>query len=164
MAFSGYDRNHSSHSTSQHTSSTLASNARVKRKPPPAFPYSSRYPHPDPTDPFAPLAVLRERAHSSNTALVSPLEDGSYGPSPIVSPIVGATTGHGHHLYATETQSTDIILHPRVVEHPQAKPRPWRGLASVYHSDSTKPSRPPRSRTRPGAILVLVHVRYDWVS
>src|SRR6266851_1577675 len=34
---------------------------RIKRKPPPPFPYSVRYPEPDPSDPFAPLSVLRDR-------------------------------------------------------------------------------------------------------
>ncbi len=34
---------------------------RIKRKPPPPFPYSTRYPQPDPSDPFAPLSVLRDR-------------------------------------------------------------------------------------------------------
>ena len=33
----------------------------VKRKPPPTFPYTPRYPEPDPSDPFAPLSVLRDR-------------------------------------------------------------------------------------------------------
>ena len=37
---------------------------RIRRKPPPAFPYSPKYPHPDPSDPFAPLQVLRERAQT----------------------------------------------------------------------------------------------------
>jgi hypothetical protein len=45
------------------------SSTRIKRKPAPEFPYSSRYPPPDPSDPFAPLSVLRARAHSSTTAL-----------------------------------------------------------------------------------------------
>ncbi|KAH9167856.1 hypothetical protein EDB89DRAFT_1648787 [Lactarius sanguifluus] len=47
---------------------------RIKRKPPPPFPYSARYPEPDPTDPFAPLSVLRDRtATFTNSAYESPI-------------------------------------------------------------------------------------------
>ncbi|KAH9055199.1 hypothetical protein EDB87DRAFT_1347873 [Lactarius vividus] len=47
---------------------------RIKRKPPPPFPYSARYPEPDPTDPFAPLSVLRDRtATLTNSAYESPI-------------------------------------------------------------------------------------------
>lgn len=46
--------------------SQIALNAnRIKRKPPPTFTPSERYPPPDPTDPFAPLWVLRARTSSS---------------------------------------------------------------------------------------------------
>ena len=40
---------------------------RIKRKPPPSIDLEVRYPSPDPTDPFAPLWVLRNR--SSNPSL-----------------------------------------------------------------------------------------------
>ena len=47
---------------------------RIKRKPPPPFPYSARYPEPDPTNPFAPLSVLRDRtATLTNPAYESPV-------------------------------------------------------------------------------------------
>ena len=47
---------------------------RIKRKPPPPFPYSTRYPEPDPTNPFAPLSVLRDRtATLTNPAYESPV-------------------------------------------------------------------------------------------
>src|SRR6266404_710415 len=47
---------------------------RIKRKPPPPFPYSTRYPEPDPSDPFAPLSVLRDRtATLTNSAYDSPV-------------------------------------------------------------------------------------------
>lgn len=38
--------------------------SRVKRKPPPAISFAERFPSPDPSDPFAPLWVLRSRASS----------------------------------------------------------------------------------------------------
>ena len=47
---------------------------RIRRKPPPAFPYSTRYPEPDPSDPFAPLSVLRDRtATLTNSPYESPV-------------------------------------------------------------------------------------------
>lgn len=41
---------------------------RIKRKPPPSLHWTERYPPPDPTDPFAPLWVLRNRS----STLLSP--------------------------------------------------------------------------------------------
>lgn len=47
---------------------------RVKRRPPPPFPYSPRYPEPDPSNPFAPLSVLRDRtATLTNPPYESPV-------------------------------------------------------------------------------------------
>ena len=47
---------------------------RIRRKPPPPFPYSARYPEPDPSDPFAPLSVLRDRtATLTNPTYESPV-------------------------------------------------------------------------------------------
>ncbi|KAI0284397.1 hypothetical protein BC826DRAFT_159087 [Russula brevipes] len=47
---------------------------RVERKLPPPFPYSMRYPEPDPSDPFAPLSVLRDRtATLTNSPYESPV-------------------------------------------------------------------------------------------
>lgn len=47
---------------------------RIRRKPPPPFPYSPRYPEPDPSDPFAPLSVLRDRtATLTNSPYESPV-------------------------------------------------------------------------------------------
>ena len=47
---------------------------RIRRKPPTAFPYSMRYPEPDPSDPFAPLSVLRDRtATLTNSPYESPV-------------------------------------------------------------------------------------------
>ncbi|KAH9041589.1 hypothetical protein EDB85DRAFT_1364457 [Lactarius pseudohatsudake] len=61
---------------------------RIKRKPPPPFPYSARYPEPDPTDPFAPLSVLRDRtATLTNSAYESPI-------SVIQDPAPGASKVH----------------------------------------------------------------------
>ncbi|PPQ69176.1 hypothetical protein CVT24_000024 [Panaeolus cyanescens] len=49
---------------------------RIKRKPPPPVDLSEdKYPSPDPTDPFAPLWVLRNRTSS---ALLAPNRDSSY--------------------------------------------------------------------------------------
>ena len=49
---------------------------RIKRKPPPPFPFSSRYPEPDPSDPFAPLSVLRDRtATLTNSTYESPIAE-----------------------------------------------------------------------------------------
>ena len=47
---------------------------RIKRKPAPPFPYSARYPEPDPSDPFASLSVLRDRtATLTNLTYESPV-------------------------------------------------------------------------------------------
>ena len=49
---------------------------RIKRKPPPPFPFSARYPEPDPSDPFAPLSVLRDRtATLTNSTYESPIAE-----------------------------------------------------------------------------------------
>ena len=47
---------------------------RIRRKPPPPFPYSPRYPEPDPSNPFASLSVLRDRtATLTNPPYESPV-------------------------------------------------------------------------------------------
>ncbi|GJE96261.1 AhpC/TSA antioxidant enzyme-domain-containing protein [Phanerochaete sordida] len=107
---------------------------RIKRKPPPSFPYSPRYPPPDPADPFVPLAVLRSRAHSSSTALDSP-ELQSTRPS--------TADSRGSHLLVHDTPD---VRASRIDSEPQ---RPWYGLAKGYLSEAAKPLRPPRSRKRP---------------
>ena len=65
-----------------------ASGYRVKRRPPPPpFPYSTRYPEPDPSDPFAPLSVLRDRtATLTNSPYESPvaIPDSTSGPSRVL--------------------------------------------------------------------------------
>jgi hypothetical protein len=61
---------------------------RIKRKPAPPFQYSPRYPEPDPSDPFAPLSVLRDRtATLTNSAYDSPVPA-------IQDPAPGATKVH----------------------------------------------------------------------
>jgi hypothetical protein len=61
---------------------------RIKRKPPPPFQFSSRYPEPDPNDPFAPLSVLRDRTTTlTNSAYESPITD-------IQDPALGASKVH----------------------------------------------------------------------
>ncbi|KAF8492636.1 hypothetical protein F5888DRAFT_898369 [Russula emetica] len=60
---------------------------RIKRKPPPPFPYSPRYPEPDPSDPFAPLSVLRDRTTTlTNSPYESPvaIPDSTSGPSRVL--------------------------------------------------------------------------------
>lgn len=60
---------------------------RIKRKPPPPFPFSPRYPEPDPSDPFAPLSVLRDRtATLTNLPYESPvaIPDSTSGPSRVL--------------------------------------------------------------------------------
>ncbi|KAI0247654.1 hypothetical protein BJV78DRAFT_901693 [Lactifluus subvellereus] len=60
---------------------------RIRRKPPPPFPYSTRYPEPDPNDPFAPLSVLRDRtATLTNLSYESPvaIPDSTPGSSKVV--------------------------------------------------------------------------------
>lgn len=59
----------------------------IKRKPPPPFPYSPRYPEPDPSDPFAPLSVLRDRtATLTNSPYELPvtIPDSTSGPSKVL--------------------------------------------------------------------------------
>ena len=61
---------------------------RIKRKAPPPFPYSPRYPEPDPSDPFAPLSVLRDRtATLTNSPYESPLAipESTSGPSRVLN-------------------------------------------------------------------------------
>jgi hypothetical protein len=60
---------------------------RIKRKPPPPFPYSTRYPEPDPKDPFAPLSVLRDRTTTlTNLSYESPvaIPDSTTGSSKVL--------------------------------------------------------------------------------
>ena len=60
---------------------------RIKRKPPPPFPYSPRYPEPDPSNPFAPLSVLRDRTTTlTNSPYESPvaIPDPTSGPSRVL--------------------------------------------------------------------------------
>jgi hypothetical protein len=60
---------------------------RIKRKPPPPFPYSPRYPEPDPSNPFAPLSALRDRtATLTNSPYESPvaIPDSPSGPSRVL--------------------------------------------------------------------------------
>jgi hypothetical protein len=60
---------------------------RIKRKPPPPFPYSPRYPEPDPSDPFASLSVLRDRTTTlTNSPYESPvaITDSTSGPSRVL--------------------------------------------------------------------------------
>jgi len=54
---------------------------RIRRKPPPPFPYSPRYPEPDPSDPFASLSVLRDRtATLTNPPYESPVAIPDHNP------------------------------------------------------------------------------------
>lgn len=121
-------------------SQSTAPPTRIKRKPPPAFPYSHRYPPPDPTDPFAPLSVLRSRAHSSTTALDTPSD-----PHASLRPST-ADSRKTHYLYADAQAPDAPFSSPRAAD---AEPqRPWYGLAKGYLADAAKPLRPPKSKKR----------------
>ncbi len=111
-------------------------NARIKRKPPPAFPYSPKYPLPDPSDPFAPLQVLRERAHSSHTQALSNPSNVSLVPSL-------PSTGDSSHLYS------ELPALPRAAIHSSRSIEVFEQFRDGYHSDISRPPRPPRARTRP---------------
>lgn len=130
---------------------------RVKRKPPPSFPYSAKYPPPDPNAPFTPLSDLRKRAQSSNVALVTPPDEPA-----VTSPAIQLDPGNGRTRYlltpdVQPSHSPALATHNRMQstrspETPASKviPRPWHFLTSGYLSDTNKPSRPPRSKGRPG--------------
>lgn len=73
--------------SSESSQDTASGAHRIKRKPPPQFPYSTRYPEPDPNDPFAPLSVLRDRtATLTNLSYESPvaIPDSTPGSSKVV--------------------------------------------------------------------------------
>jgi hypothetical protein len=60
---------------------------RIKRKPPPPFQFSTRYPEPDPNDPFATLSDLRGRATTlTNSEYESPIST-IQDPAPRVSKV-----------------------------------------------------------------------------
>ncbi|TFK90499.1 hypothetical protein K466DRAFT_563498 [Polyporus arcularius HHB13444] len=113
---------------------------RIKRKPPPAFPYSARYPLPDPSDPFAPLQVLRERAHSSHSHALLNHSNSSLAPSP---PSTGESERFGSRLPA------DVTPPPRAFVHASRSTEAFEQFRDGYHSENTRPPRPPRARTRP---------------
>lgn len=124
-------------------------NTRIKRKPAPAFPYSSKYPPPDPTDPFASLSALRARAHSSTTALDTPSFSAGSVPDPYSPPrTVAGESRKTHYLFA-DAQTPDISYVHSTPRHGESEQqRPWYGLAKGYLSDAAKPLRPPKSRKR----------------
>ena len=55
------------------TSDSSLNHARVRRKPAPSLELETRYPTPDPDDPFAPLSVLRSRTASTLSSVGAPL-------------------------------------------------------------------------------------------
>ena len=68
-------------------SSSSQPSHRIKRKSPPLFQYSERYPKPDPNDPFATLSELRGRAttltNSEYDSPISAIQDPSPGASKV---------------------------------------------------------------------------------
>ena len=120
--------------------SAQSTTAKIKRKPPPAFPYSPRWPQPDPSDPFMSLSVLRSRAHSSTTALDTPPSDPYALPRPTT-----AESRKTHILFADAQTPDQPHTPPRLAD---VENRPWYGLAKGYLADATKPLRPPKSRKR----------------
>lgn len=122
------------------TLSDTRSASRIKRKPPPAFPYSPKYPLPDPTDPFAPLQVLRERAHSSQ----------KYGgTNPSTSTLTHTPPMPVDHVRLNQHALPDLPSLPRTVLHAARSIDALDQLRDGYHSDFARPPRPPRARTRP---------------
>ncbi|KAI0955945.1 hypothetical protein AcV7_006479 [Taiwanofungus camphoratus] len=128
--------------------------SKVKRKPAPPFPYSPKYPHPDPSDPFAPLKVLRERARaqSTNAALevTTPSDDSSFGHLSIDREGFLLTIAPDF-----TDQTFDLSYPPSSADHQYETPmppRPWLEHSGGYQSDTpvARPLRPPRSRVRPG--------------
>ena len=131
--------------------------SKVRRKPPPAFPYSPRYPSPDPYDPFAPLKVLRERA-SSNNALQVRVED----PSPLQGQFLPSLSPGvlGTGLDINYPPSTPDRYTPFTPSRPWVDssayltpPRPlFQEPSGGYHSDTTtaRHTRPLRVRNRVG--------------
>lgn len=55
------------------TSDSSLNQSRVRRKPAPSLELETRYPTPDPDDPFAPLSVLRSRTASTLSSVGAPL-------------------------------------------------------------------------------------------
>ncbi|KAJ2993002.1 hypothetical protein NUW54_g7804 [Trametes sanguinea] len=107
--------------------------SRIKRKPPPAFPYSPRYPHPDPTDPFASLQALRDRAHSSQRLGGSNASTSSLTHTPPIPPDNGR---HNNYLLA------DLPPLPRTVLHAARSIDVIDHLRDGYHSDASRPPVP----------------------
>ncbi|KZT73072.1 hypothetical protein DAEQUDRAFT_505687 [Daedalea quercina L-15889] len=130
--------------------------SKVRRKPPPPFPYSPRYPHPDPLDPFAPLKVLRERA-SSNNAFQFRLDEssptqGQFLPS-LSSEVLGAGLDITYPPSSSDHHGPLTPLRPWL-DSPTylTPPRPFQEPSGGYHSDTTatRPTRPLRPRVKAG--------------
>ena len=127
-----------------HTQESTLYGRVPRRKPPPAFPYSTKYPPPDPDAPFSSLADLRKRAQISNTDLVATNEVITTPAKPQVQK---------HFLLTPDTQPSYTLSAasnrqqlPWNPETPVSKviSQPWYFLSNGYLSDTTKPSRPPR--------------------
>lgn len=130
--------------------------SKVRRKPPPAFPYSPRYPSPDPFDPFAPLKVLRERA-SSNSALQVRVEDSSPLQGQFLPSLSPGVLGAGLDInYPLSTPDRYTPPPSRPWLDPSAYLTPPRPLLQEppggYHSDTAtvRHTRPLRPRNRTG--------------
>ena len=90
---------------------------RIKRKPPPSIDLEVRYPSPDPSDPFAPLWVLRNRSSNpslslipSNDNLQSLNRKASYDLYPTILPF---TVSHKNFDVPVEVLSNDKGSHSR---------------------------------------------------
>jgi len=124
---------------------------RIKRKPPPTLDISERYPSPDPSDPFAPLWVLRNRTSSglSSQEVLDSRTRSSYlyptttaqvslntSISPIRSPSQTAKIGHYH----TYSQST-FIDSPQVFPLASQPDLLYRQQPSVDRRINVRPPR-----------------------
>ncbi|KAF9818580.1 hypothetical protein IEO21_02685 [Rhodonia placenta] len=122
--------------------------SKVRRKPAPTFPYSPRYPIPDPADPFVPLKVLRERASSNNATLNFSSDNSSFGNGTLDRDGFYLTVNSDEH-----GQGLDIAYPPSSTDHhePLTPPSVWPERLGGYYSDNipAKRQRPPRSRPKP---------------
>ena len=116
---------------------------RVRRKPPPTINLAEKYPSPDPTDPFAPLWLLRNRTSSAlgQTPLVT-----EANPSPFPQlPNHANQSPFGANL---ETSKTSSSLYPIPMErrrsnsylYPQSSIPPVNAFQVPPRSSSTVPS------------------------
>lgn len=93
---------------------------RIKRKPPPSIDLEVRYPSPDPTDPFAPLWVLRNRSSNPSLSLAPSNDNSLYRKSSsydLYPSILPFTVAHNDYAVPLEVLSNDEKSHYRRRSH-----------------------------------------------